>query len=63
MKRKKQNKQFEYFDNCPVCQAMREAEEKGVELSDSELLEAFEKSKEKGGIVEIVADSSSKINN
>lgn len=40
-----------FYDDCPICQAMKKAEEEGRELSESELLEAFEKSKEKGAVV------------
>ncbi len=33
----------EYFDNCPVCRAMKKAEKEGRELSADELEEAFTK--------------------
>lgn len=62
MKRKSPKNNPKY-DDCPICQAMKEAEEKGVDLTESELLEAFEKAKEKGGIVGIPADLSSEKSN
>lgn len=58
MKRKNPKNKPEY-DDCPICQAMKKAEEKGVDLSESELLEAFEKAKDKGGIVGMPPDFSS----
>lgn len=33
----------EYFDDCPVCRAMKKAVEEGRELSANELEEAFVK--------------------
>lgn len=39
------------FDDCPVCQTMKEAEDKGKNLSYSKLIEAFVKAKEKGNVV------------
>lgn len=47
---KSQDSKF-YFDDCPVCQAMREAEENNRELTALEVKEAFEKAKKKGAIV------------
>ena len=41
----------EFYDDCPTCQAMRKAEQEGRDLSLKEIEEAFEKSKEVGGIV------------
>lgn len=41
----------DYFDDCPVCQAMKKAEEKGKSLTTEELKEAFKKAKEKGAVV------------
>jgi len=32
----------EYFDDCPICQAMKKAEEEGRELTEKELLKLFE---------------------
>lgn len=32
-----------FYDNCPICQAMKKAEEEGRELSEKELMEAFAK--------------------
>ena len=40
-----------FFDDCPICRAMKKAEEEGRQLSESELHKAFEKLKEKGGVV------------
>lgn len=40
-----------YFDDCPVCQAMKEAEENNRALTVLEVKEAFEKAKKKGAIV------------
>ncbi len=39
------------FDDCPVCQAIKAAQEKGGELTPTELKEAFKKAKEKGAVV------------
>jgi len=38
----------EYFDDCPICQAMKEAKEEGRELALEELEEAFRQAKEQG---------------
>lgn len=40
-----------YFDDCPICQAMKQAEEEGRALTEDETKEAFEKSKSQGTIV------------
>ena len=40
-----------YYDDCPVCRAMKEAEEKGKELNMVEIAEAFGKAKKQGGVV------------
>ncbi|MBU2037315.1 hypothetical protein KJ866_03925 [Patescibacteria group bacterium] len=45
MSKKKVN--FEFFDDCPICQAMKE----GKAGTSEELKEAFQKAKEKGAIV------------
>ena len=37
----------EYFDDCPICQAMKKAEEEGRELSEEELLKLFEEANKK----------------
>jgi len=47
----KKIKKEEFFDDCPVCRAMKAAQEQGRELTALELKEAFEKAKEKGAIV------------
>ena len=39
------------FDNCPICQAMKKAEEEGKELSLEELKEAFQEAGNQGAIV------------
>lgn len=36
-----------YFDDCPICQAMKKAEEEGRNLSEKELVEAFAEANEK----------------
>lgn len=41
----------EFFDDCPICQAMKSAQKEGKELSSEELKEAFQKAKEQGAIV------------
>ncbi len=40
-----------YFDDCPICQAMKRAEEQGRNLSDEELKEAFEEARKQGAVV------------
>lgn len=45
MPRKKDD--FEFFDNCPICQAMKQ----GKASAEEEIKEAFRKAKEQGGIV------------
>ena len=44
-------KQDFYFDDCPICQAMKQAHEKGRELTESELKEAFRQAKAGGAVV------------
>jgi len=46
-----QNSDTPYFDDCPVCQAMKKAEEEGRELSYEELKKAFKEANELGGII------------
>lgn len=44
---KKQKKtDWEYFDDCIVCQGMKKSEEQGRELSLEELQELFQKANE-----------------
>lgn len=50
-KRLKREKDGDFFDDCPVCQAMKLAQEKGRMPTQEELKEAFKKAKEKGVIV------------
>lgn len=40
-----------YYDDCPVCRAMKEAEKKGKNLNMVEIAEAFGKAKKQGGVV------------
>lgn len=47
----KTNNSNEYFDNCPICETTKKAEEQGKDLTIEELKDAFKKSKEKGAIV------------
>ena len=47
----KEIKKEEIFDDCPICRAMKAAQERGRELTPQELKEAFKKAKEKGAIV------------
>ena len=53
-KRKKQTEfsDTDYFDDCVLCQMMKEAEKKGKTLTESELKLGFKKMKEKSAIVE-----------
>ena len=41
----------EFFDDCPVCQAMKAAQDSGKELTVKELKDAFKKAKEGGVLV------------
>lgn len=41
----------DFFDDCPICQAMKKAQKDGRNLSESEIKEAFEESKKAGGVV------------
>ncbi|KKP67524.1 MAG: hypothetical protein UR68_C0001G0090 [Candidatus Roizmanbacteria bacterium GW2011_GWA2_35_19] len=34
-----------YFDDCPICQAMKEAEREKRDLSENEITQAFKKTK------------------
>ena len=45
------NSSDSYFDDCPVCRAMKEAEEKGKNLNMVEIAEAFGKAKKQGAVV------------
>lgn len=40
-----------YGDDCEICRAMKEAEERGRDLTESELLESFRKARGKGAVV------------
>lgn len=50
------NKKDEYFDDCPICLTQKKAEEEGRDITESEILEAFEKSRKKGAIVGKIPD-------
>ena len=52
MKNKNSKKDEEFFDDCPICQAMKAAKEQGREPTEEELKEAFKKAKEQGAIVD-----------
>ena len=41
----------DYFDDCAVCQFMKDVEQGKKEHSESELKEAFKKAKEQGAVV------------
>lgn len=49
-KNNQQNDDF-YFDDCPICQAMKFAEEEGRYPTLEEFREAFQKAKEQGAVV------------
>ena len=51
MKRKKFKYTDYYFDDCAVCQHTKEMEEKGKPQTESGLKTAFEKQRQKGGVV------------
>ncbi len=42
---------FDYFDDCAVCQFMKDVEQGKQEHSELELKKAFKKAKEKGAVV------------
>jgi hypothetical protein len=46
-----QSGEEDFFDDCPICQAMKRAKEQGRELSEKEMKEAIKKAKDAGGIV------------
>ncbi len=41
----------DYFDDCPVCQAMKQAGERGRDMSFDELTNAFREAKKQGAVV------------
>lgn len=43
--------EFKYDDNCPVCEAMKMAERRGRDLTETELAVAFIESKRRGHFV------------
>ena len=36
-----------YYDDCPICQAMKKAEEEGRSLSEEEMIKLFEEANKK----------------
>ncbi|RJQ28032.1 hypothetical protein C4577_00180 [Candidatus Parcubacteria bacterium] len=40
----------DYFDDCPVCQAMKKAQEEKRSPTMSEMKQAFKKAKEQGAV-------------
>ncbi|HNR81162.1 MAG TPA: hypothetical protein PKK37_01875 [Candidatus Pacearchaeota archaeon] len=40
-----------FFDDCPICRAMKAAQEQGRDLSLEELKAAFQEAKNEGGVV------------
>jgi hypothetical protein len=51
-KREVKNKENDFFfDDCPICQAMKMAEKRGRDLSPSELKDAFQRAKNQGRVV------------
>lgn len=54
-KKKKTNIKFQdseyYFDDCPICQLMKKAEDERRILTAGELKQAFKKAKNKGAVV------------
>jgi len=54
---KKKKSVSPYFDDCPICQAMKKAEEEGRNLSLEEVKKAFMEAKKKGGIVSFPKDT------
>ncbi len=48
---KKNQAQWEYFDDCEICQAMKMADKEGHNLSEHDLLAAFKKAKDNGAFV------------
>ncbi|OGG08859.1 hypothetical protein A2154_02190 [Candidatus Gottesmanbacteria bacterium RBG_16_43_7] len=51
----KQNASFSdselYYDDCPICRAMKEAEKRDKNLTLPELKQAFVKAKDQGAVV------------
>ena len=41
----------EFFDDCPICQAMKAAKEENREMTLPELKAVFQKAKDQGGVV------------
>lgn len=47
----KKDNEEELFDDCPICQAMKKAKERGKDLSFDELQEAFHEAEKQGATV------------
>ena len=50
-KSKNRSGEWEFFDDCPVCQAEKRAQAAGRNATMMELKEAFRKAKDQGAIV------------
>jgi hypothetical protein len=48
------NKKFEFYDDCPICRAMKKAEEEGRGLSEKELKKAFQEANDQNKLNEFV---------
>lgn len=51
MGNKKLKDEEDFFDDCPICQAMKLAKEQGREPTLEELKKVFKKAKDEGAIV------------
>ena len=40
----------DFYDDCPICQALKKAKEEGREITTEEYIKASEKAKEQGAI-------------
>jgi len=47
----KNSNQWEGFDDCIICRAMKQADKDDVPLTEQELIELFNKAKDNGAIV------------
>ena len=45
LSKKKKNSESFYFDDCPICRAMKKAEKEEREMNMEELIHAFNKAK------------------
>jgi len=54
----------QYFDDCPICQAMKKAEKQNRDLSEKEVKQAFKKAKKvKGAVVGDIINTSEPVSN